>query len=99
MLGLDRCAQNSTVALRLCCSEILPGVDESAAYIASLLRQRNEIDSSIAKVINRPVTAGDLGELIASQIFDIVLEESAATQGFDGCFRSGPLQACTVNIK
>jgi hypothetical protein len=99
MLGLDRCAQNSTVALRLCCSEILPDVDESAAYIASLLRQRNEIDSSIAKVINRPVTAGHLGEWIASQIFDIVLEESAATQGFDGRFRSGPLQGYTVNIK
>jgi len=50
-------------------------------------------------VINRPVTAGHLGEWIVSQIFDIVLEESAATQGFDGRFRSGPLQACTVNIK
>jgi hypothetical protein len=45
------------------------------------------------------VTAGHLGEWIASRIFGIVLEESAATEGFDGRFHSGPLQGCTVNIK
>jgi hypothetical protein len=48
---------------------------------------------------SRPVTAGHLGEWIASRIFGIALEESAATKGFGGRFRSGPLQGCTVNIK
>ena len=57
------------------------------------------IDASIAGVIKRPVTAGHLGEWIASRVFDIALEESAATQGFDGCFCSGPLRGCNVNIK
>jgi hypothetical protein len=74
-------------------------VDELVARIATLLRDRNSIDASIAKVIDRPVTAGHLGEWIASPIFDITLEESAATQGFDGRFRSGTLRGCTVNIK
>jgi hypothetical protein len=62
------------------------------ARIAALLRERNSIDARIAKVIDRPVTAGHLGEWIASRIFDIALEESAATQGFDGRFRSGALR-------
>jgi hypothetical protein len=74
-------------------------VDESVARIAALLQERNSIDAAIAKIINRPVTAGHLGEWIASHIFDITLEESAATQGFDGRFRSGMLRDCTVNIK
>jgi hypothetical protein len=74
-------------------------VDEPVARIAALLQERNSIDASIAKIIDRPVTAGHLGEWIASQIFDITLEESAATQGFDGRFRSGTLRGCTVNIK
>jgi hypothetical protein len=74
-------------------------VDESIAHIAALLRERNTIDASIAKIIDRPVTAGHLGEWIASRIFDIALEGSAATQGFDGRFRSGALGGCTVNIK
>jgi hypothetical protein len=74
-------------------------VDESVARIAALLQERNSIDANIAKIIDRPVTAGHLGEWIASQIFDVTLEESAATQGFDGRFRSGTLRGCTVNIK
>lgn len=74
-------------------------MDESLAHIAALLRERNNIDASIAKVIDRPVTAGHLGEWIAAKIFDIELEESAANQGFDGHFRSGALRGHTVNIK
>jgi hypothetical protein len=74
-------------------------VDESLACIAALLGERNSIDASIAKVIDRPVTAGHLGEWIASRIFDIALEESAANQGFDGRFRTGALRGSTVNIK
>lgn len=64
-----------------------------------MLRQRNAIDAKIAQIIDRPVTAGHLGEWIASRIFDIALEESAATQGFDGRFRSGRLAGRTVNVK
>jgi hypothetical protein len=74
-------------------------VHEPIAHIAALLHERNSIDASIARVIGRPVTAGHLGEWIASQIFGIALEESAANQGFDGRFRSGALEGRTVNIK
>jgi hypothetical protein len=74
-------------------------VHEPIAHIAALPHERNSIDASIARVIGRPVTAGHLGEWIASQIFGIALEESAANQGFDGRFRSGALEGRTVNIK
>lgn len=57
-------------------------VDESLARVAVLLRDRNAIDSGISRVINRPVTAGHLGEWIASPVFDIALEESAAAEGW-----------------
>jgi hypothetical protein len=66
---------------------------------AELLRDRNAIDADLARIIARPVTAGHLGEWIASVIFDIELESSASAKGIDGRFRSGPLQGRTVNVK
>jgi len=45
------------------------------------------------------MTSGHLGEWIASQVFDIELERSAAAAAIDGHFRSGLLEGRTVNIK
>ena len=59
--------------------------------LASLLRERNVIDESIGRLIDRPMTAGHAGEWIASRIFDIQLEPSAVAKAIDGRFRSGPL--------
>jgi len=73
--------------------------NDEVAHIARLLSQRNAIDDTIAAVIHRPVTAGHLGEWIASRLFGIELEQSAATDAIDGHFRSGPLQGRTVNVK
>jgi hypothetical protein len=67
--------------------------------VAELVRQRNAIDEQIARIIQRPVVAGHLGEWLASQIFDIQLADSAITAGVDGYFRSGALQGRFVNIK
>jgi hypothetical protein len=72
---------------------------DSFAQVAALLRERNVIDVELARLINRPMTSGHLGEWIAAQIFDIELEASAVAVGIDGRFRSGPLQGRTVNIK
>jgi hypothetical protein len=78
----------------------LPIVDEgSLARAASLLHERNAIDAELARLIQRPMASGHLGEWIASQVFDIELEASAVAAGIDGRFRSGPLQNRTVNIK
>ena len=78
----------------------LPTVDEgSLARVASLLHERNAIDAELARLIQRPMTSGHLGEWIAAQVFDIELEASAVAAGIDGRFRSGPLQGRTVNIK
>ena len=71
----------------------------SLAQAASLLCERNAIDAELARLIQRPMTSGHLGEWIAAQIFDIELEVSAVAAGIDGHFRSGPLQGRTVNVK
>jgi hypothetical protein len=73
--------------------------EDSLARAAALLRERNAIDAELARLIQRPMTSGHLGEWIAAQIFDIELEASAVTAGIDGRFRFGPLQGRTVNIK
>jgi hypothetical protein len=72
---------------------------DSLARIAALLRERNAIDAELARLIQRPMTSGHLGEWIAAQIFGIELEATAVTAGIDGRFGSGPLQGQTVNIK
>jgi hypothetical protein len=78
----------------------LPAVDtDCLTRAAALLRERNEIDAELARLMHRPMTSGHLGEWIAAQIFDIKLEASAVAAGIDGRFRSGPLQGQTVNIK
>jgi hypothetical protein len=67
--------------------------------IAGLLRQRNEVDAGIARIIGRPMTSGHLGEWIAAQVFDIELEDAATSPAFDGRFRTGPLTGRTINVK
>jgi len=42
---------------------------------------------------------GNVGEFIASRIFDVKLEHSATAKGIDGRFASGALAGKTVNIK
>src|SRR5216683_4006672 len=73
--------------------------DDEVAHIARLLTERNAVDDAIAGIIHRPMTAGHLGEWIASQVFDIQLEPSAVAPAIDGRFRTGPLQGQTVNVK
>ena len=67
--------------------------------IAELLRARNSIDAEIAVITGRPMTSGHLGEWIASRVFDIELEPSAAATAIDGRFRSAPFAGRTVNVK
>ena len=64
-----------------------------------LLQQRNQIDERIARIVQRPMTAGHLGEWIASRVFDIELETSASSAAIDGRFRTGSLAGQTVNVK
>ena len=67
--------------------------------VAELLRQRNAIDAEIARITDRPMAAGHLGEWLASRIFGIKLEPNAANPGIDGAFSTGPLSGRTVNVK
>ena len=74
-------------------------IDPSVERIAGLLAARNRIDAEIGALIERPMTAGHLGEWLAARVFDIELEPSATAAGIDGHFRSGPLGGSSVNIK
>jgi hypothetical protein len=72
---------------------------DSLEQLATLLRQYNAIGSQIATLIGRPAQIGHAGEYIAAQIFDIRLEYAANARAIDGCFASGSLAGCSVNIK
>jgi hypothetical protein len=72
---------------------------DSVTAVARLVRERNELDGEIARIINRPAVAGHLGEWLASQLFDIDLEPPDSAEAFDGRFASGPLATRTVNIE
>jgi len=67
--------------------------------LAKLIQDRNKVSEEIAKIINRPALNSHIGEYIASQIFDISLNESANVKGTDGFFKTGPLRDKSVNIK
>jgi hypothetical protein len=69
------------------------------AELSVLVRVRNDIERRIAQLLNRPVATGQMGEWIAARIFDIELEASKTTLGYDSRFRTGPLGGKTVNIK
>ena len=42
-------------------------------------------------IVGRPALIGHVGEYIASRVFGIALEHSAANKGYDGRFTDGPL--------
>jgi hypothetical protein len=67
--------------------------------LADILRKRNALDAEIAAIISRPAIRSHLGEYIASSVFDIELNASAAEKASDGRFRSGPLAGSSVNVK
>ena len=67
--------------------------------LAAFIKQRNDVDMNIAKIIGRPALPGHLGEFVAARIFDVELLESASHKGIDGHFIKGPLAGQSVNIK
>lgn len=75
------------------------GAAELVTEVAELVRARNAIDEKLTAFTNRPVVAGHLGEWLAAQIFEILLEPIAVTPAIDGHFSSGPLKGKTVNVK
>jgi len=72
---------------------------KSFERLVELIANWNEIGQEISSIIGRPALPSHIGEYIASGIFDIKLEGSAATKGIDGIFAKGPLKGKKVNIK
>lgn len=67
--------------------------------LAKIIKRKNTIDDKVTTITERPALIGHTGEYIASRVFDIKLEESAAHKAIDGVFRNGKIAGKTVNIK
>src|SRR6266571_6582209 len=67
--------------------------------LASLIKEKNVVDTRIASIIGRPAQVGHAGEYIAATIFGVRLHPSASHRGSDGYFINEPLAGQTVNIK
>lgn len=68
--------------------------------LSKLLKGHNSTGKKISEYIgDKPMNTGNIGEFIASQIFNIQLHEDRSHKGSDGYFLSGPLENKTVNIK
>jgi hypothetical protein len=72
---------------------------EKLEQLAGLIKERNDLEKRITEIINRPAELGHIGEYVASHVFHISLEESAAHKGSDGSFNDGALKGKLVNIK
>lgn len=77
----------------------MKALDHDLEKLSRLLTEMNSVGNRISEITNRPATIGHTGEYIASRVFDIELESSAAAKGYDGVFMSGRLAGSTVNIK
>jgi hypothetical protein len=67
--------------------------------LALLIRQRNDTEVEITRIIGRPAQIGHIGEYIAAKVFSIGLAFSAREKGYDGRFKEGSLSGRTVNVK
>lgn len=67
--------------------------------LSQLIKEKNKIEDKISAISGRPALVGHTGEYIASVIFNIQLEESATSTGYDGKFTEGELRGKTVNVK
>lgn len=74
-------------------------LDPDLERLSFLIRLRNMVDQEMATVLGRPASPGNLGEFIASRIFDIELAKSGVNPGHDGVFLSGPFAGASVNVK
>jgi hypothetical protein len=74
-------------------------MDEQLNELAVLLAERDRVEKQIAGLIHRPPLLGDIGEFIASRVFDIELAPTAVQAGYDGWFGGGSLTGATVNVK
>ncbi|MEU2664891.1 hypothetical protein [Micromonospora sp. NPDC007220] len=72
---------------------------ETLRQLATLLRDRDELDARMAALTRRSARTGDIGEFIAAQVFDITLADTTIQPGYDGTFRTGSLAGRTVNVK
>jgi hypothetical protein len=67
--------------------------------LPELLSELNTIGEKISEITQRPTTMEHTGEYIATEIFDIELEDLSNAKGIDGHFKSGSLAGRSVNDK
>ena len=67
--------------------------------LGDLIKTKNDIETQISQIIDRPGLQGHIGEFIAGKIFDLELHEDATKRGSDAVFKSGSIAGKNVNIK
>lgn len=67
--------------------------------LATLIKQKSQVDAEITRLTGRPAHIGHLGEFIVSCVFQVALVSSASEKGYDGHFTQGSLKGSAVNIK
>jgi len=72
---------------------------EGLRKLSRLIRKWNDIESEIASLIGCPGLVQNIGEYVAEKVFNLKLEKSKTTKGFDGRFTLGGLRGRTVNVK
>lgn len=72
---------------------------DELVHLADLIRTRNAAAKSIATFVNRPATIGELGEFIASRVFDIQPDPTGAAKGISGHFTAGKVRGKNVSVK
>ncbi len=67
--------------------------------LSSLIKSRNTIDGKLATIIGKSAQIGNMGEYIASIIFEIALDGTGKARGYDGRFIRGPLARQSVDVQ
>ncbi len=67
--------------------------------LSELIKLRNKVEIEAAEILEKPLLIGNVGDYIASEVFDIELHKDKKKKACDGYFRSGLLKGKSVNIK
>ncbi len=67
--------------------------------LSSLIKSRNTIDGKLASIIKKSAQIGNMGEYIASIIFEIALDSTGKARGYDGRFTRGSLAGQSVDVQ
>lgn len=67
--------------------------------LASLIAQRNQMETEVSKLVGHPLVREHLGAYVAAEVFDIEPQAGEGESLWTGRFREGPLAGRTVAVQ